>query len=69
MARQKRYPLLLDTEYPPERQILGSIHSVPEGERAGVLRVLILLGHGEIEKRQHQEARAEGQVQDAAGKD
>lgn len=50
MARQKRYPLLLDAEYPPERQVLGAINSLPDGERASVLRVLILLGHEEIEK-------------------
>ncbi len=69
MARQKRYPLLLDTEYPPEKQVLGAINSVPEGERAGVLRVLILLGHEEIEKQRQQEPTAEGQVRDGAGKD
>jgi hypothetical protein len=50
MARQKRYPLLLDTDYPPEKRVLGAIHSVPDGERAGVLRVLILLGHEQIER-------------------
>jgi hypothetical protein len=69
MARQKRYPLLLDTEYPPEKQVLGAINSVPKGERAGVLRVLILLGHDEIEKQRQQEPTAEGRVRDGAGKD
>jgi hypothetical protein len=64
MARQKqkRYPLLLDTEYPPERRVLDEINSVPEGERAGFVRVLIQLGHEEIEKQQRPDPAAEGQV-------
>jgi hypothetical protein len=48
--RQKRYPLLLDRSYPPERDMLGAINAVPEGERAGFLRALVLLGHQEIER-------------------
>lgn len=48
--RQKRFPLLLDSRYPPERQILEAISGVPEGERAGFMRTLILLGHQQITK-------------------
>jgi hypothetical protein len=48
--RQKRYPLLLDPKYPPERQVLSALSAVPDGERAGFLRALILLGHQEIER-------------------
>jgi hypothetical protein len=62
MARQKRFPLLLDTEYPPEKRVLDAINSVPEGERAGVLRVLILLGHEQIERQQRPDPATEGQV-------
>lgn len=46
--RQRRYPLLLDTDYPPEHAVLRAIHAVAEGERAAFLRALILLGHREI---------------------
>lgn len=64
MARQKRYPLLLDPEYPPERQVFGAINSLPDGDRASVLRVLVLLGHSEIEGEkamtQQQEPNVEG---------
>lgn len=48
--RQKRYPLLLNPNYPPERQVLSALNTVPDGERAGFLRALILLGHQEIER-------------------
>lgn len=69
MAKQKRYPLLLDTEYPPQREVLGAVNSVPEGERAGVIRVLILLGHTEVERQyQKEEHTAEGHA-NGAGKD
>ncbi len=53
--RQRRYPLLLDTSYPPERQVLAALQRVPEGERAGFLRALVLLGHHEIQKDQERE--------------
>jgi hypothetical protein len=49
-VRQKRYPLLLNPNYPPERQVLSALNAVPDGERAGFLRALILLGHQEIER-------------------
>lgn len=55
--RQKRYPLLLDESYPPESRVLDAIHSIPEGERTGFIRALILAGHQEIvkdEQRQQQ---------------
>jgi hypothetical protein len=65
--RQKRYPLLLDTTYPPERQVLGAINAVPDGERAGFLRALILLGNQEIEKERKRAATAEKMPEDARG--
>jgi hypothetical protein len=65
--RQKRYPLLLDTTYPPERQVLGAINAVPDGERAGFLRALILLGNQEIEKERKRAATAEKMSEDARG--
>ena len=46
--RQRRYPLLLDTDYPPEHAVLRALHASAEGERAAFLRALILLGHREI---------------------
>ena len=39
--RQRRYPLLLDTDYPPENAVLRAIHAVPEGERAAFMRALM----------------------------
>jgi hypothetical protein len=51
--RQKRYPLLLDTDYPPEQAVLQAIHAVPEGERAAFMRTLILLGHRALEQDIH----------------
>jgi hypothetical protein len=50
--RQNRYPLLLNRNYPPERDVLDAISVVPEGERSGYLRALILLGHEKMEKEQ-----------------
>jgi len=46
--RQRRYPLLLDTDYPPEQAVLRAIDAIPDGERAAFLRALILLGHREM---------------------
>lgn len=48
--RQKRYPLLLDSEYPPEKRVLEAINAVPKGEQAAFMRTLILLGHREMIK-------------------
>jgi hypothetical protein len=48
--RQNRYPILLNRNYPPERDVLNAISAVPEGERSGYLRALILLGHEQIQK-------------------
>lgn len=63
--RQKRYPLLLDHGYPPERLVLEAIHVMPEGERASFLRALILLGHAAIENESRQQTR-EGTGNDGA---
>ena len=69
MTRQKRYPLLLDIEYPPEREVLRAIESVPEGERARFMRVLILLGHADIQQSAAVHApRSEGRAHDGAEK-
>jgi hypothetical protein len=65
MAQQKRYPVLLNTDWPPERNVFDAINAVPEGGRSGVLRMLILLGHNEIEKTK--EPTVEGRINDGAG--
>jgi hypothetical protein len=48
--RQKRYPLLLDSSYPPEKAVLETISSVPKGDQTAFLRALIMLGHQEMQK-------------------
>jgi len=48
--RQNRYPILLNRNYPPERDVLDAISVVPEGERSGYLRALILLGHEKMQQ-------------------
>jgi hypothetical protein len=50
--RQNRYPILLNRNYPPERDVLDAISAVPEGERSGYLRALILLGQEQVQKEQ-----------------
>lgn len=65
--RQKRYPLLLDHGYPPERLVLEAIHVMPEGERASFLRALILLGHEEIEKESRRQSMEKAGNDGAAG--
>jgi len=56
--RQKRYPLLLDPEYPPEAMILGVINALPEGERAGFMRSCIVMGHKEFVKEEEKKKAA-----------
>lgn len=48
--RQKRYPLLLDSDYPPEGAVFRAINAVPKGEQAAFIRTLIILGHKEMQK-------------------
>ena len=48
MTKQRRYPLLLDERYPPERELLQILLTLPKGERRPFLRTLIMAGHQEI---------------------
>jgi hypothetical protein len=47
--RQKRYPLLLDSSYPPEQRVIEAISLVPKGDQTAFMRALILLGHQDLE--------------------
>lgn len=49
MSRQKRYPLLLDSNYPPEQRVIEAISRVPKGDQTAFMRALILLGHQDME--------------------
>lgn len=58
MPRQKRYPLLLDMDYPPEKQMLEVLDTMSEGQRAGALRALMFLGHAALERQRQQDLAA-----------
>lgn len=51
---QKRYPMLLDPGFPPERRILDAIQGASKGDQARFARALIVLGHLELAKEQRQ---------------
>jgi hypothetical protein len=58
-TKQRRYPLLLDVDYPPEREVLDVLLALPSGERQAFLRTLVLVGHREIRaERQSDSGRA-----------
>lgn len=58
MAKQKRYPMLLDPSFPPERRILEAIQGGSKGDQASFARALIILGHQEIAKEQKQQEKS-----------
>jgi len=57
MSRQRRFPLLLNPEFPPEKALLDAAKAFPDGDRAALLRLLALLGDGAL-ARERQEAQA-----------
>jgi len=63
MQRTRRFVLLVDPRYPLENDALHVIKTAPDGERAAVLRALILMGFDEIKKAQ---ARKQGAGREAA---
>lgn len=65
----RRYPLQLDTSYPPERQVFEVVMSVPDGERAAFLRSLVLIGHQEIQKERQRSAKPQQPVAGDGGND
>jgi hypothetical protein len=48
--RQKRVPVLLDMEFPPERELADVLAKIPNGEVAGFLRLLVTKGHLKIQR-------------------
>lgn len=48
--RQKRVPVLLDMDFPPERELSDVLAKIPNGEVAGFLRLLVTKGHTKIQR-------------------
>ncbi|CEE63373.1 MULTISPECIES: hypothetical protein [Xanthomonas] len=48
--KAKRNILFLDSRFPVEREVCSILEAAPKGERAALLRAMILIGHSELKE-------------------
>lgn len=63
--KAKRSILFLDPRFPVEREVCSILEAAPKGERAALLRALILIGHRELKENSPKPNGAGEGVQDA----